>query len=199
MAPDLLNERMHMMNESAWIDTYLERYREILAAKDIFPELLKAKEIIVAAQTAKKKLMFAGNGASASIAAHLAVDFTKQGGVRSMTFNEPNLITAFANDFGYEKWVQEAIRFHGEPGDVAVLISSSGKSPNMVAAAKFAKSQGIQVITLTGFGSDNPLKALGDVNLWVESRGYNIIECVHMIWLTTICDLIIGRAEYPVS
>jgi D-sedoheptulose 7-phosphate isomerase len=189
---------MHM-NESSWLDTYLERYREILASKDIFPELLKAKEIIVAAQTEKKKLMFSGNGASASIAAHLAVDFTKQGGVRAMTFNEPNLITAFANDFGYEKWVQEAIRFYGEPGDVAVLISSSGKSPNMLAAAKFATSQGIKVITLTGFEADNPLKVLGDVNLWVESRGYNIIECTHMIWLTAICDLIIGRAEYPVS
>ena len=187
------------MNESAWIDTYINRYREILASKDIFPELLKAKEIIIAAQTAGNKLMFSGNGASASIAAHLAVDFTKQGGVKAMTFNEPNLITAFANDFGYEKWVQEAIRFYGEPGDVAVLISSSGKSPNIVTAAKYAAANGIKVITLTGFGADNPLKALGDVNLWVDSRGYNIIECVHMIWLTTICDLIIGRAEYPVS
>jgi D-sedoheptulose 7-phosphate isomerase len=187
------------MNESAWLDTYIGSYRKILAGNDIFPDLLKAKEIIVAAQADKKKLMLAGNGASASIASHLAVDFTKQGGVRAMTFNEPNLITAFANDFGYEKWVQEAIRFHGEAGDVAILVSSSGKSPNMLTAANFASSQGIKVITLTGFASDNPLKALGDVNLWVESRAYNIIECIHMIWLTAICDLIIGRAEYPVS
>lgn len=189
---------MHM-NESSWLDSYLNRYREILASKAIFPELIRAKEVIKDAQASGKKLMFAGNGASASIASHLTVDFTKQGGVRAVCFNEANLITAFANDFGYEKWVQEAIRFYGEPGDVAVLISSSGKSPNVLAAAKFASANGMKVITLSGFAADNPLRALGDVNLWVESRGYNIIECTHMIWLTAICDLIIGSAEYPVS
>jgi len=187
------------MTESTWLDTYMGRYREILAAKAIFPDLLAAKAMIKAAQGESKKLMFAGNGASASIASHLAVDFLKQGGVRAMSFNEANLITAFANDFGYEKWVQEAIRYHGEPGDVAVLISSSGKSPNIVTAAKFARTKGIHVITLSGFAADNPLRQLGEVNLWVESRGYNIVECTHMIWLTAICDLIIGSAEYPVS
>ena len=161
--------------------------------------LIEAKNLITAARDSGKKLMLAGNGASASIASHLTVDFTKQGGVRAMSFNEANLITAFANDFGYEKWVQEAIRFYGEPGDVVILISSSGKSPNMVAAAKFASANGMKVITLSGFGPDNPLKQLGDVNLWLESRGYNIVECVHMIWLTAICDLIIGSAEYSVS
>ncbi len=187
------------INESAWLDSYIGRYREILASRAIFPELFKAKEMIVAAQSANKKLIFAGNGASASIASHLAVDFTKQGGVRAMTFNDPNLITAFANDLGYENWVQHAIRFHGEPGDVAILISSSGKSPNMLTAAKYASDHGMKVITFTGFAPDNPLRQLGDVNLWVESHAYNIVECTHMIWLTAICDLIIGRAEYPVS
>lgn len=189
---------MHM-NESSLLDAYLNRYREILASKDIYAELLRAKEVIQSAQAAGKKLMFAGNGASASIASHLAVDFTKQGGVRAMCFNEANLITAFANDYGYERWVQEAMRFHGDPGDVAVLISSSGKSPNILTAARFAAANGLKVITLSGFAADNPLRALGDVNLWVESRAYNIIECTHMIWLTAICDLIIGSAEYPVS
>jgi D-sedoheptulose 7-phosphate isomerase len=187
------------MTESSWLDAYLNRYREILASNAIFPELLRAKDVIKAAQTAGKKLMFAGNGASASIASHLAVDFMKQGGVRAMCFNEANLITAFANDFGYEKWVQEALRYHGEAGDVAVLISSSGKSPNIVTAARFATANGMKVITLSGFAADNPLRSLGDVNLWVDSRGYNIVECTHMIWLTAICDLIIGSAEYPVS
>ena len=189
---------MHL-NESTWLDDYLARYRGLLDAKEVFPDLIEAKNIITSARNAGRKLMFAGNGASASIASHLTVDFTKQGGVRAVSFNEPNLITAFANDFGYEKWVQEAIRFYGEPGDVAVLISSSGKSPNIVAAANFAKANGIKVITLSGFGPDNPLKQLGDVNLWVDSRGYNIIECMHMIWLTAICDLIIGSVEYSVS
>ena len=187
------------MNESSWLEKYLARYQKILSATDVHADLIQAKNLLQTARAAGRKLMLAGNGASASIASHLAVDFTKQAGIRALSFNEANLITAFANDYGYENWVLEAIRHHGQPGDVVILISSSGQSPNMVAAGKFAVSQGFNLVTLSGFSPDNPLRMLGIVNLWVDSRAYNIIECTHMIWLTAICDLIIGSAEYPVS
>jgi len=187
------------MNESSWLEKYLARYREILTAKEVFSDLIRTKNLLQTAKTGGRKIMLAGNGASASIASHLAVDLTKQAGVRALSFNDANLITAFANDYGYESWVLEAIRHHGRPGDVVILISSSGRSPNMVAAGKFAVSHGFSLVTLSGFAPDNPLRMLGIVNLWVDSRAYNIIECTHMIWLTAICDLIIGSAEYPVS
>ena len=187
------------MNESSWLEKYLARYREILSGTDVFADLIRAKNLLQTAKAEGRKLMLAGNGASASIASHLAVDLTKQAGVRALSFNEANLITAFANDYGYENWVLEAIRHHGQPGDVVILISSSGRSPNMVAAGKFAVSHGFHLVTLSGFMPDNPLRTLGIVNLWVDSRAYNIVECTHMIWLTAICDLIIGSAEYPVS
>ena len=187
------------MNESSWLTEYLARYQEILSATDVYADLIRAKDLLQTAKAEGRKIMLAGNGASASIASHLAVDFTKQGGIRALSFNEANLITAFANDFGYENWVLEAIRHHGQPGDVVILISSSGRSPNIIAAAKYAVSHGFHVITLSGLAADNPLRALGTVNLWVDSRAYNIVECTHMIWLTAICDLIIGSAEYRVS
>jgi D-sedoheptulose 7-phosphate isomerase len=187
------------MNDSSWLENYLARYREILSATDVFGDLVRVKNLLQVAKVDGRKVMLAGNGASASIASHLAVDLTKQAGVRSLSFNEANLITAFANDYGYENWVVEAIRRHGHPGDVVILISSSGRSPNMVAAGKFAAAHGFNLVTLSGFASDNPLRTLGIVNLWVDSRAYNIVECVHMIWLTAICDLIIGSAEYPAS
>lgn len=66
-------------------------------------------------------------------------------------------------------------------------------------AAEYAKSVGVPVITFTGFAEDNPLKSAGTLNFWVNSRAYNHIECVHMIWLTAVVDLIIGKAEYRVS
>jgi D-sedoheptulose 7-phosphate isomerase len=78
------------------------------------------------------KIIIVGNGGSASIAAHAAVDFTKVLKIRSITFNESNLITCFANDYGYENWVKKAIEFYALKGDILILISSSGKSQNLI-------------------------------------------------------------------
>ena len=58
--------------------------------------------------------MFAGNGASASIANHASLDFTKQAKIKSVNFNESALITAFANDYGYENWIQKAVKYYGD-------------------------------------------------------------------------------------
>ena len=60
----------------------------------------------------KNKIILAGNGASAAISSHLAIDFTKAAGVRAVTFNESSLLTCFSNDFGYENWVKEALNYY---------------------------------------------------------------------------------------
>ena len=131
------------------------------------------------------------------MASHVAVDLTKQAGVRAVNYNEADLITCFANDYGYEHWVGKAIEFYGDEGDVVILISSSGSSQNMVNAVKSAKKLGMRVITFTGFNEDNLLKQGGDLNLWVNSSAYNVVENTHQMWLLLVCDLIIGNAEYP--
>ena len=102
-------------------------------------------------------MIIAGNGGSAAMASHVCVDFTKQGGIRSVNFNEADLITCFANDYGYEHWVAKAIEFYGNKGDLAILISSSGNSKNMINGAQTANNLGIDVVTFTGFNIDNPL------------------------------------------
>ena len=140
-----------------------------------------------------------GNGASAAIASHCALDFTKQAKLKTMSFNESSLITAYANDYGYKDWLKKAFESYSVKNDTAILISSSGKSPNIVSAAEYVKSIGLNLITFTGFKKDNPLKKIGDINFWVDSKAYNIIECIHMIWLTAIIDLVIGKAEYSVN
>ncbi|MGA0849617.1 MAG: phosphoheptose isomerase, partial [Chthoniobacterales bacterium] len=65
--------------------------------------------------------------------------------------------------------------------------------------AHHAKELGLYVAAFTGFAQDNPLGAAADINLWVDSRSYNIVECTHMIWLTAAVDLLIGASEYSVS
>ena len=57
----------------------------------------------------------------------------------------------------------------------------------------------LDVITLSGMNADNPLRHLGDVNFWADSRSYNIIETTHQFWMMAAIDLVIGRAEYPAS
>ena len=143
-----------------------------------------------------KKIIIAGNGGSAAMASHVAVDFTKQGGVRSVNFNEADLITCFANDYGYEHWVEKAVEFYGDEGDMVILISSSGSSKNMVNAAQTAIKLGMDVVTFTGFDIDNPLRQEGSINFWLDSQAYNIVENTHQIWMLMVCDLIIGKAEY---
>ena len=137
------------------------------------------------------KLIIAGNGGSAAMASHVAVDFTKAAGVRAVNFNEADLITCFANDYGYENWLVKAIEAYAEKEDLVILISSSGKSLNIVNAANYCKHQSLSLVTLSGFESNNPLRLLGDINLWVDSREYNIVEMSHHIWLLSVVDYLI--------
>jgi D-sedoheptulose 7-phosphate isomerase len=181
------------------IQSYLSEYERLLG-NPRWPTLIEQfKSRIVEAGAVGGKLMLAGNGASASIASHLATDFAKQGKVRAMAFNDANLITALGNDCGYENWIAKAVEIYADPEDVLILISSSGRSPNVVKAAHEAKARGLYVAAFTGFASGNPLGDAADINFWVDSRSYNIVECTHMILLAGVVDLLIGASEYSVA
>ena len=187
------------MDDHVWLAEYFERYRTSLFRADVFAQLVELKALLKATQASGRKVICAGNGGSAAIASHCAVDFTKVAGVRCVNFNEADLITCFANDYGYEHWLAKALACYADPGDCAILISSSGKSQNMVNAARQAAAQGLSIVTFTGFARENPLGVLGRLNFWVDSRAYNVIEMTHQIWLLAVCDLLAGKAEYAAS
>jgi D-sedoheptulose 7-phosphate isomerase len=121
----------------------------------------------ISASKKGKKVIFVGNGGSASIAGHLTVDCINAVGIKAVNFNDSGIITCFSNDYGYENWVSKALDCYADSGDVLVLISSSGQSKN------------------------NPLRKLGDINLWIDSNKYNIVEMTHHIWLLAAVDYII--------
>lgn len=150
----------------------------------------KVTAILTEVKIADKKVIIAGNGASASIASHVSVDMTKNANVRTVNFNDADLITCFSNDYGYEMWVVKALEFYAKKGDAVILISSSGESSNMIKAAKKARQLNLIVITMTGFKKGNPLSGMGDINIWVDSKEYNIVEAVHGILLSAIGDKI---------
>jgi len=178
---------------------FFENYFDLLHQKIKTAEskqLDDAVAMIKSTMANQRKVIIAGNGGSAAMASHVAVDLTKNAGIRAINFNEADLLTCFANDYGYEKWVSEALKFYADPGDLAILISSSGSSMNIINGANTAKNLGVKLITFSGFNENNPLRQLGDINFHVDSRGYNIVEMSHHVWLLAIVDRIIGKIEY---
>ena len=139
------------------------------------------------------KIIIAGNGGSAAIASHVSVDFTKAAGIRAINFNEADLLTCFSNDFGYENWLSKAIEFYSDKNDLVFLISSSGKSKNIINAVNQCNSMGLNLVTLTGFEEDNPVRSGGKINLWVDSQDYNCVEMTHNIWLLSLVDNLISK------
>ena len=149
----------------------------------------KSVELILDCKKNNGKVYVVGNGGSSSIASHISVDFAKVANVPSDTFNNANLITCFANDYGHDNWVKEAIKAYTNKNDILILISSSGTSKNIVNAAQYCKQSKIPLITLSGFRADNPLAELGNINIHVPSNKYNLIEMAHHIILVSIVDI----------
>ena len=187
------------MDNKLNLSEYYEEYRQNIRPEWLDGQLDILKRKILDNKATGGKLVFAGNGASAAIASHVALDFTKQAGMRSVTFHDPGVITAFVNDFGGDFWLSKACDMYVDPDDLAIFISVSGESPNVVNAANELAKRGIETISFTGKAEDNSLGQASVMNFWVDSRAYNIVECIHMIWITTVIDMIIGKSEYSVS
>ena len=181
-----------------FLNKYLSDFSELMRPDDlILDQLIEIKQALIDANAKGNKGLIFGNGGSAAIASHFSVDLTKNAGLRCVNFNEADLITCFANDYGYERWVEKAVDFYGDEGDLLIVISSSGSSKNMLNGVKAARKGNFKaVVTLSGFAEDNPLRQLGDLNLWINSRAYNFVENIHQVWLLAIVDLIIGKREY---
>ena len=114
------------MDYNFFIKNCLNQYISAIKTKDIPEKLIHLSKILKEIKSNNKKVIIAGNGGSAAIASHVSVDFTKQAKVKTQNFNEADLITCFANDYGYENWLAKCIEFYSEDGDHIILISSSG-------------------------------------------------------------------------
>lgn len=158
------------------------------AAPDSFRETVR---LIIETNLRGGKVILVGNGGSAAMASHVSVDLTKAAKIRAINFNEADLLTCFANDYGYENWVARALEAYADENDLVILISSSGRSSNIINGATQARQMALPIITLSGFGENNPLRVLGDINFWCDSHQYNVVEMTHHIWLLAIVDYII--------
>ena len=189
------------MNEKEFLTSYINDFSDLVKPNEIIVDQLEkvAGQLKTIHSKGNKTLIF-GNGGSAAIASHFSLDLTKNARLRCINCNEANLITCFANDYGYEHWVEKAVEFYGDEGDVFIGISSSGSSNNILNGCRAAREKNFsKLITLSGMSADNPLRKMGDINLWVDSKAYNYIENIHQFWLLAVVDMIIGKTEYSAN
>jgi len=137
------------------------------------------------------KMIFIGNGGSAAIASHMAIDFWKNGNIKALAFNDSSLLTCIGNDFGYKHVFEKPIEMFAEKGDVLFAISSSGRSENILRGVRAARLKECPVVTLSGFKDDNPLRSLGDFNFYVPSEEYGPVEVTHQYICHCILDVLI--------
>jgi len=141
----------------------------------------------------RKKILVVGNGGSAAIAIHTLFDYANAGGLNTLDFNSPAMLTCMANDYGYENVFARPVELFAKEDDILFAISSSGKSPNILKACEAARFRECYIVTFSGFNPDNPLRRLGDVNFYVPSNHYGFVEIAHQALVHCILDFFVER------
>jgi D-sedoheptulose 7-phosphate isomerase len=181
------------MDESAYIKKYLENAKGAIDVVDP-QKIVQAIHLLKDARDRGASVFLAGNGGSSAVCSHFACDLNKpyhtppanRMRFRAVCLNDNvPLLTAWANDTDMSVVFSEPLKNLAKPGDVVVLVSSSGKSPNIVKAAQTAKELGCKVLGFSGF-TGGPLKELSDVSLHVDNSEYGHVEATHDI----LCHLV---------
>lgn len=148
---------------------------------------------------ARDKLMVIGNGGSAGIASHVAIDYLKNGGIPAQAFNDGAALTCLGNDLGFENVFAKQVEMLGRKGDILLAISSSGQSANILRAVQAARRQDIRVVTMSGFSSNNSLRQEGDLNFYIASGEYGFVELSHMVLCHAVLDIAMGWEKPTLS
>jgi phosphoheptose isomerase len=169
---------------SAYFEAYFDELARAASSIDL-RQVELAASMLQEAYTAGASVFSCGNGGSAAISNHMQCDHLK--GVRSGTDLSPRvislssnvaLLTAIANDFGYEDTFVYQLQSECRPGDVLIAISSSGRSPNIIRALEWASEHDVRTIALTGFEGGHARKT-ADVAVHVDCTNYGVIEDLH--------------------
>ena len=185
-------------------DAVRELFEASIRAKQVFLEecggaLAEAITLIADALAAGRKLLLFGNGGSAADAQHLAAEFVgrflaeRRPLAAIALTTDTSALTAIANDYGYDQVFARQVRALGAPGDVALAISTSGRSPSVLRAVEACREKGIRTIGLTG-GDGGALAGAADVVLRVSASTLSCrIQETHILVGHVICELVDRR------
>ncbi|MEW6265197.1 MAG: D-sedoheptulose 7-phosphate isomerase [Thermodesulfobacteriota bacterium] len=164
-------------------------------AQSLVGRLVEAAETIAASFVRGGRLYIFGNGGSAADAQHLAAEFVNRYQIERPPLpavaltTDTSILTSVANDFSFQEVFSKQIKALGKPGDVAWGLTTSGNSPNVVAALSTARSLGLKTIALTGAGGGEA-KAQADVLLEVPGTATPRVQEVHITLGHVICQLV---------
>lgn len=194
--------KLHAEDPAGYARAYLDYLSSCFAAIDC-SALDAFVKLLLAARESGHTVFFIGNGGSAATASHFANDIsigTRTGDDRpfralSLTDNVA-VMTALANDEGYDRMFVDQLKVHMKDGDSLVAISASGNSPNLLEAAAYARARGATVVGLTGFDGGK-LREMSDISLHVQTaKGeYGPVEDVHMIFDHLIGSYLIAEVK----
>mgnify|MGYP003974319167 CR=1 FL=1 len=158
-----------------------------LITNDLFLENLNdlTKEI----KHSSGRIFFFGNGASSSFANHMALDWSKNGGILSLSLSDSALLTALSNDYSYFEAFVEFMKInHVNSNDLVVTISSSGNSKNIVNVLKYCSENSLNSLSLSGLNEDNKSLELSKYAIYYPFRTYGMVECAHQLFLHVWLD-----------
>lgn len=165
--------------------SYIDEMTKLLRELDPAPMNAFADCVYQAWRDGRRVFVF-GNGGSASTSSHYVADFVKtaavEGQKRLAAFcmnDNIGLLTALGNDISYDETFSYPLASYAQPGDVAVALSCSGNSPNVLHACRWAREHGLTVVALTGF-EGGKLKDLADIHINIPSTNYGLIEDLHL-------------------
>jgi D-sedoheptulose 7-phosphate isomerase len=180
-----LGERTHQFLELVEHAEFTRAAGDVLSLESGMEATL---DFLSRARSKRSGVYIIGNGGSSAIASHAITDFTNVAGIRAKTLHESSLMTCMANDYGYEHGFAKLLKTHALEGDVLIAISSSGRSKNILNAVHAMKESGGHVFTLSGFDRGNPLRKAGDLNAWLPSHDYGLVEIGHLFILHNLAD-----------
>jgi len=143
------------------------------------------------------RLFFFGNGASASFSNHMALDWSKNGGILAFCLNDSAMLTALANDYDFEGCFLEFLKINSPTSnDLVVTTSSSGNSKNIVKVLEYCKENNISSFGLSGLNEGNKTEILSHFSLFVPMKTYGMVECIHQLFHHIFLDKFMGIEEW---
>ena len=143
------------------------------------------------------KIFFFGNGASASFSNHMALDWSKNGGILSFSLSDSSMLTALANDYSFEDSFLEFLKINKpSSSDLVVTTSSSGNSSNIVSILNYCVKNDIKTLSLSGLKENNKSVQLSTYSLFVPMKTYGMVECIHQVFHHLLLDKYMDITEW---
>lgn len=180
------------MSTLVFVTDYIKTAQRLLG-KVAVADIEKSADLLLNLGS-RHKVFVVGNGGSAGIASIVANRLWKFCGIKGCAFNDPVIMSCAGNDYGWDNVFSEPLKRYGEPGDILIAISSSGKSKNILNAVLTAQDLDFEhIITLSGFDPLNPLRKIGHTNFYVPSDSYRHVERTHLFILDCVLDLLVEK------